>query len=87
MSGPPADGPTLTPGSVPGYEARLVPAFRAAKAYRCPTCEQPIAPRTGHVVAWPEDIVEERRHWHHHCWRLAVRRGRVSGSRDTRRDR
>lgn len=87
MSGPPSDGPSLTPGPVPGYEARLVPAFRAAKAYRCPTCEQPIAPGTGHVVAWPDGIVDERRHWHHHCWRLAVRRGRVSGSRDMRRDR
>ncbi len=83
MSRPPSDGPTLAPGDVPGYEAHLVPAFRAAKGYTCPTCERPIPAGTGHVVAWPEGVVGERRHWHRHCWRLAVRRGRVTGARDT----
>jgi hypothetical protein len=54
------------------------------KSYVCPTCVQTIPAGTGHVVAWPEGIVDERRHWHRHCWRLAVRRGRVTGARDVR---
>ena len=82
MSRPPTDGPSHAPGEVPGYEEHLVPGFRALKAYVCPTCTQPIAAGTGHVVAWPAGLTEERRHWHRHCWRLAVRRGRVTGARD-----
>jgi len=78
------EGPTDVPGIVPGYEAHLVPGFRALKAYVCPTCTAPIPERTGHVVAWPTGLSDERRHWHRHCWRLAVRRGRVTGARDGR---
>lgn len=81
MSRPPGDGPILAPGDVPGYEAHLVPGFRAVKAYVCPTCDRPIAEGTGHVVAWPQGLLDERRHWHRHCWRLAVRRGRITGAR------
>lgn len=54
----------------------------AAKAYRCPGCDQEIAPGTPHVVVWPADPIgfgglEDRRHWHTSCWR--------SGRRPTRR--
>jgi hypothetical protein len=84
MTRPPTDGPTHAMGEVPGYEGHLVPGFRAMKSYLCPTCVQTIPVGTGHVVAWPEGIVDERRHWHRHCWRLAVRRGRVTGARDVR---
>lgn len=84
MSRPPSDGPTQVPGEVPGYEAHLVPGFRAQKRYVCPTCTQTIPEGSGHIVAWPEGLTEERRHWHRHCWRLAVRRGRVTGARDVR---
>jgi hypothetical protein len=84
MSRPASEGPSDVPGTVPGYEAHLVPGFRALKDYVCPTCTQPILERTGHVVAWPSGLSGERRHWHRHCWRLAVRRGRVSGARDGR---
>lgn len=59
-----------------GYEVDRVPGFRADKEYLCPGCGNPIPARTGHVVAWPEDLVDQRRHWHLHCWRLTVRRGR-----------
>jgi hypothetical protein len=59
---------------VPGYEVDRVPAFRATKAYVCPDCQGTIAARTGHVVAWPEGLVDDRRHWHLHCWRLFARR-------------
>lgn len=58
----------------PGYEVARVPAFRADKSYRCPDCGNDIPVRTGHVVAWPDGLVEDRRHWHLHCWRIAARR-------------
>lgn len=60
-----------------GYEVDRVPSFKADKAYVCPGCGNSIPPRTGHVVAWPHELVDLRRHWHLHCWRLAVRRGRL----------
>jgi len=84
VSGPPGDGPLQAPGELPGYEVHLVPGFRAHKTYLCPTCVRTIPSGTGHVVAWPEGLPDERRHWHRHCWRLAVRRGRVTGARDVR---
>lgn len=49
----------------------------AAKTYRCPGCEQVIAPGTAHVVAWPAgrpDGPSERRHWHTPCWQARDRR-------------
>jgi hypothetical protein len=84
VSGPVAAGPSDVPGEVPGYESHVVPGFRAQKDYVCPTCAQRIPTGTGHVVAWPMGLSDERRHWHRHCWRLAVRRGRVTGARDVR---
>lgn len=55
---------------------REVPSDRAVKHYTCPCCNSPIRPGTTHVVAWPEEPslgfesgVEQRRHWHQHCWR------------------
>jgi hypothetical protein len=74
-------GPVDVPGAVPGYEAHLVPGFRASKDYVCPSCGGRIEAGVGHVVAWPDGLADERRHWHRHCWRLAVRRGRVVGAR------
>ncbi|OYO07462.1 hypothetical protein [Enemella evansiae] len=54
---------------------RGIPAERALKAYTCPGCGGIIPPGTAHVVAWPRtpsigsaSAVEERRHWHKHCW-------------------
>jgi len=61
-----------------GYEARRVPAYRAGKAYVCPACHNRIPPGVGHVVVWPVEWVEDRRHWHLHCWRTATRRGRLA---------
>lgn len=47
----------------------------ADKSYTCPGCNQTIAPRTPHVVAWSNESLfgaerglEERRHWHTSCW-------------------
>lgn len=60
------------------YIVRDVPASRAVKEYRCPGCQQRVAPGTAHVVAWPAVApygapqgLEARRHWHNHCWRAA----------------
>lgn len=46
------------------------PVAAGAKAYRCPGCDQEIAPGVGHVVAWPAEGggLEDRRHWHRPCW-------------------
>ena len=63
---------------LPGYEARFVPGLRARKAYVCPDCGNTIPPGLGHVVAWAADEPDTRRHWHRHCWRMAVRRGRIA---------
>lgn len=64
--------------SLPGHEAQFVPGIRARKAYVCPDCGNAIPAGQGHVVAWPEGMPAERRHWHRHCWRAAARRGRVT---------
>lgn len=57
------------------YIVRDVPAHRAEKEYRCPGCQQRVAPGTAHVVAWPETAayglttgLDARRHWHTFCW-------------------
>ena len=53
----------------------------SAKAYRCPGCQQLVAPGTAHVVAWADDglfgaesAMADRRHWHTACWDLRARR-------------
>ncbi|MDM7830913.1 hypothetical protein [Cellulomonas edaphi] len=49
------------------------------RLYRCPGCDQPVAPGTAHVVAWRSDglfgeAVDDRRHWHSSCWQARSRR-------------
>jgi hypothetical protein len=46
------------------------------RSYRCPGCQQVIAPGTPHLVAWQADHLfgddaglDDRRHWHTPCWR------------------
>jgi hypothetical protein len=46
----------------------------STKAYRCPGCDQEIRTATPHTVAWPEEDVENRRHWHNACWQRRDRR-------------
>lgn len=62
------------------FQVRSIPA--AAKAYRCPGCQQVIQVGTPHIVAWTEESdwgmeagVENRRHWHASCWRAWDTRG------------
>ncbi|BBX15502.1 hypothetical protein CRI77_23375 [Mycolicibacterium duvalii] len=57
------------------YEVRPVSAANAAKTYRCPGCDHEIRPATAHIVAWPVDGIEDRRHWHTSCWRNRTTRG------------
>lgn len=51
------------------------------RTFRCPGCDQLIAPGTAHLVAWPADgmfgeehALGERRHWHTSCWQARHRR-------------
>lgn len=60
-----------------GWVVRRVTAVRARKDYTCPECGNRIPPGTGHVVTWPDQLPDLRRHWHHHCWRHAARTGRM----------
>lgn len=76
MRPPPPEDPFL-PRMV-GYEVQRVPGYRATKPYACPDCHNPVPAGQGHVVVWPVGLVDDRRHWHLHCWRGAVRRGRIA---------
>lgn len=53
----------------------------SARTYRCPGCDQLIAPGTDHVVTWAGDhlfgaeaALAARRHWHTSCWAARTRR-------------
>jgi hypothetical protein len=69
------------------WVVRTLTGAGSDKAYRCPGCDQEIAPRTPHVVTWPayardsdldpwdtESASDRRRHWHTVCWRARDRR-------------
>ncbi len=59
------------------WKVQPMSATNAQKAYRCPGCAQLVEPGTAHVVVWRDDsifgdrAVEDRRHWHSACWRVA----------------
>ncbi len=48
-------------------EVRRVQPYQATKTYRCPGCDHPIPPGTGHLVVVPANV-DDRRHWHRACW-------------------
>jgi hypothetical protein len=60
------------------YRVRAVSgaASPASGPYRCPGCDQLLAPGVGHVVAWPAHDLDasDRRHWHTACWSARDRR-------------
>ena len=60
-------------------EVRRVQPYQARKSYRCPGCDQDIAPGTGHVVVIPKEAPDLRRHWHRGCWDARHRRGPRGG--------
>lgn len=75
MFAPRPEDPTLP--RLAGYEVQRVPGFQASKRYVCPDCGNDIPAGQGHVVVWPDGLVDDRRHWHLHCWRMAAARGRA----------
>jgi len=63
---------------------RRVSGAGSEKSYRCPGCQQEVAPSTPHVVAWPADGMgglQDRRHWHTPCWAARGRRTPTGSSR------
>jgi hypothetical protein len=59
------------------WVVRPVPGAAAAKAYRCPGCDQELYPGTAHVVTWPTHAgANARRHWHAACWQRRMQRHR-----------
>lgn len=64
------------------WKVRHIRPGQSGKTYRCPGCDQEIAPGTPHLVAWrtdglfgAESDVDNRRHWHRSCWQARDRRG------------
>lgn len=50
------------------YTVRKITGSSSTKAYRCPGCDQLIPTATPHIVAWIDDDLDSRRHWHSACW-------------------
>lgn len=57
----------------PGYDVRRV---SSDKPYICPGCDHPVRPGLWHLVVVPQDVPDERRHWHAECWRKELNRAR-----------
>lgn len=65
-------GAVTPPGEhVDGWTVRL----SAKGGATCPYCNRPVTDGKQHVVAWPEDQQDFRRHWHRGCWERERRRG------------
>jgi hypothetical protein len=70
------DGESVTESGPDGdWIVRPVSGAAAVKVYRCPGCDQEIAPGLPHVVAWQVDDADNRRHWHRPCFDARGRRG------------
>jgi hypothetical protein len=75
--------PPLRAGAIPMSESqpdgewivRPVSGSGAGKLYRCPGCDQEIAPTLAHIVAWRPGDEGNRRQWHTPCWHARMRRG------------
>ena len=65
--------PRLPPGerSEGGFTVRSVGI--SDRVYLCPGCAQDVV-SVPHVVAWPHDDPDGRRHWHTPCWEARGRR-------------
>lgn len=57
----------------PGFHVRRV---TGDKEYRCPGCDLVVRPGVWHLVVVPEDVPDDRRHWHEGCWRIELNRTR-----------
>jgi hypothetical protein len=70
----------------PDYVVRRVAGAQSTKTYRCPGCDHEVGVGVAHVVAWREDAVDDRRHWHTACWERRTRRApKVQRSRNAPR--
>jgi hypothetical protein len=58
------------------WVVRRLTGASSTKTYRCPGCQQEIRPATPHVVVWPSQTVDMRRHWHNPCWNSRSRQRR-----------
>ena len=68
------------------FTVRKITGSTSNKPYRCPGCDQLIPTATPHIVAWPHDDVESRRHWHTACWQKKDhRKPRIERSRNAPR--
>jgi hypothetical protein len=68
------------------YYVRKITGSSSTKPYRCPGCDQLIPTATPHIVAWPVEDIELRRHWHTACWaKKDHRRPRTERSRNAPR--
>lgn len=57
---------------------RDIKSSASQKIYKCPGCPNDILEGQAHIVAWQADhffgdefSIDDRRHWHTHCWRLS----------------
>ena len=68
------------------YTVRKITGSSSSKPYRCPGCDQLIPTATPHIVAWIDDDLDGRRHWHTACWgKKDQRRPRIERSRNAPR--
>jgi len=58
-----------------GFTVRALTGAGSTKLYRCPGCNHEIRMATPHIVAWPTEDPENRRHWHTPCWNSRGKRG------------
>lgn len=59
----------------PGWHAHTHGGGGGGPDYTCPGCHRFVPRNSQHVVAWPDDDEERRRHWHTGCWKTAVNQG------------
>lgn len=68
------------------FRVRRITGSQSTKPYRCPGCDQLIPMATPHTVAWSEDDLDSRRHWHNACWnKRADRTPRIERTRNAPR--
>ncbi|HZW45662.1 MAG TPA: hypothetical protein VFF32_14985 [Dermatophilaceae bacterium] len=63
---------------------RRVSGAGSNRSFRCPGCQQEVAPGIPHIVAWPADGMgglDDRRHWHTPCWTARGRRTPLGSAR------
>lgn len=58
-----------------GFTVRALTGSSSTKVYRCPGCDHEIRTATPHIVAWPTEDADNRRHWHTPCWNSRGKRG------------